>query len=78
MNRGVLVNKKMKTSMTDIYACGDVVETFDSSSGESCVYQLKHNAIEQARVVARNIMGEDAVYGAPMLLRVPIFLILTP
>jgi NADH oxidase (H2O2-forming) len=63
VNRGVLVNKKMETSMTDIYACGDVVETFDSSSGESCVYQLKHNAIEQARVVARNIMGEDAVYG---------------
>ncbi len=60
--RGILVNDRMLTSAADIYACGDCVQTFDAVSGEGCMYQLKHNAIEQARVAARNILGEEARY----------------
>ncbi len=60
--RGIIVNERLETSVADIYACGDVVETFDACSGEGCMYQLKHNAIDQARIVASNIRGEDAVY----------------
>lgn len=60
--RGIKVNKKMETSVPDIYACGDCVETFDACTDETAMFQLKHNAIEQAEIVARNILGENASY----------------
>jgi len=62
VGRGILANEKMETNVKDIYTCGDCVQTRDALTGEDCMYQLKHNATEQARIVARNILGEDAVY----------------
>ena len=61
-DRGILVDDAMSTNVKDIYACGDVVQTYDACTGEGCMYQLKHNAIEQARIAARNILGEKAQY----------------
>lgn len=61
-DRGIEVNSKMETSVSDIYACGDCVETIDSCTGEAAMYQLKHNAIEQGLIVAKNISGEDVTY----------------
>ncbi len=60
--RGIKVNEQMKTSVEDIYACGDCVETVDACTGEDAMFQLKHNAIDQARIVARNILGQNAKY----------------
>lgn len=60
--RGILVNQKLETSVPDIYACGDCVETIDACTGEAAMFQLKHNAIEQGEIVAKNISGEPAVY----------------
>lgn len=72
--RGIKVNRKMETSVSDIYACGDCVETFDSCTEETVMFQLKHNAIEQAQIVARNILGDNARYlGAYAFARVHFF-----
>ena len=60
--RGIKVNLKMETSVQDIYACGDCVETVDASTGETVMFQLKHNALEQGRVAARNIGGIETIY----------------
>ena len=60
--RGIPVNRQMQTSIPDIYACGDCVETIDACTGETAMFQLKHNAIEQAQVAARHITGEPARY----------------
>ncbi len=61
-DRGILVNQNMETSVPDIYACGDCVETIDACTGESAMFQLKHNAIEQGQIVAKNISGEKVRY----------------
>jgi len=61
-NRGILVNEKMETSVPDIYACGDCVETIDACTGEAAMFQLKHNAIEQAQVAGKNIAGRNTRY----------------
>ncbi|MDI6726023.1 MAG: FAD-dependent oxidoreductase [Smithellaceae bacterium] len=72
--RGILVDDRMSTSVEDIYACGDCVETPDACTGELGLYQLKHNAIDQARVVARNILGREARYpGGYVFARVHFF-----
>lgn len=60
--RGILVNEFMQTSVPDIYACGDCVETIDASTGESAIFQLKHNALEQGKIVAKNIAGKRTIY----------------
>jgi NADH oxidase (H2O2-forming) len=60
--RGIQVNRKMETSVPDIYACGDCVETIDACTGEVAMFQLKHNAIEQGQIVAKNILGDDVKY----------------
>jgi NADH oxidase (H2O2-forming) len=54
--RGIKVNQKMQTSVEDIYACGDCVETVDACTGEDAMFQLKHNATDQEQVVAKNIL----------------------
>lgn len=60
--RGIQINKQMQTSVPDIYACGDCVETIDACTGETAMFQLKHNAIEQAQVVAKHLAGENTRY----------------
>lgn len=60
--RGIQVNRKMETSVPDIYACGDCVETVDACTEEVAMFQLKYNAIEQGQIVARNILGENVKY----------------
>lgn len=60
--RGIQVDRYMQTSVKGIYACGDCVETIDACTGEIAMFQLKHNAIEQGQIVARNILGERVKY----------------
>ncbi len=62
VERGIKVNEQMETSVENIYACGDCIETVDACTGEDAMFQLKHNAIDQARIVARNILGQNAKY----------------
>jgi NADH oxidase (H2O2-forming) len=62
VERGIRVDAHLQTSAAGIFACGDCVETVDACTGEDAMFQLKHNAIEQARVVARNLIGEPAAY----------------
>jgi NADH oxidase (H2O2-forming) len=62
VERGIRVDNRLQTSAAGIFACGDCVETVDACTGEDAMFQLKHNAIEQARVVARNLLGEPATY----------------
>jgi len=60
--RGIKVDERMMTSVEDIYACGDCVETVDAITGKPALYLLKHNAIEQAEVAARNCLGDNCIY----------------
>ncbi len=62
VGRGIRVNERLETRVSGIFACGDCVETVDACTGEDAMFQLKHNAIEQARIVVRNLRGEPAAY----------------
>lgn len=62
VGRGIQVDRHLATSVADIYACGDCVETVDACTGEVAMFQLKHNAIEQGEVVARNLLGGNVKY----------------
>lgn len=56
VNRGIIVNERMETSIKDIYACGDIAEFNGKIIG---LWQV---AMEQGKVVGKNICGEESVY----------------
>ena len=56
INRGIIVNSNMETSVKDIYACGDVAE-FEGIS--TCLWAP---AIEQGKVAGINAVGDVAEF----------------
>lgn len=56
VNRGILVNERMETSLKDVYACGDIAEYNGKIIG---LWQV---AMEQGKVVGANICGEEKIY----------------
>ncbi|MEW6665184.1 MAG: FAD-dependent oxidoreductase [Thermodesulfobacteriota bacterium] len=65
VDRGVLVDRLLQTSIPDIYAAGDVVEMPDLVAGEPSVSGLWTNAVEMGKVAGRNMTGETMEYAGP-------------
>jgi NADH oxidase (H2O2-forming) len=71
---GIRVNSHMETSIPDIYACGDCVESHDILTGELYPNLFWHNANQQGTVVARNCTGLNTDYlGSQSILSVDVF-----
>lgn len=58
-NRGIIVDKYLRTKVDNIYAAGDVAEY------NGLVLGLWTTANEQGKIVARNMLGESAEYTHP-------------
>ncbi|HSL32977.1 MAG TPA: FAD-dependent oxidoreductase [Candidatus Limnocylindrales bacterium] len=59
---GITVDDRLRTTVPGIWAAGDVVEAPDRRTGRRYVHAIFPNAVDQARVVAANILGGDVVY----------------
>ena len=57
INRGIVVNKNMQTSVKDIYAAGDCVESFDILSEQNKILALWPNAFMQGKIAGSNMAG---------------------
>lgn len=57
---GVLVDEHLCTNIENIYAAGDVAQTYDVLRGESRINALWPCAVEQGRVAALNMLGGAA------------------
>ena len=68
VNRGILVNGKMETTVEGIYAAGDCTEGDDISLGQKRVLALLPNANMQGHTAGVNMAGGSCVYdkGIPM------------
>lgn len=62
VNRGILVNESMQTTVPDIYAAGDSVEIKDFVTGENTLISLAGPANRQGRIIADNICGIESTY----------------
>ena len=60
-NRGVKVDKQMRTSHPDIFAAGDIVEF------EGKTYGIWPAALEQGKIAGTNISGGEATYEGTVL-----------
>lgn len=58
----ILVNDRMETSISDIYAAGDAVQVKHYVTGEDALISLAGPANKQGRIIADNICGGDSHY----------------
>lgn len=61
-SNGIIVNKRLETSVRDIYAAGDCSETFDIVDGKKKIIALWPPAIEQGKISALNMLGKNVIY----------------
>lgn len=59
---GIRVNGRMMTSMQDIYAAGDVTETYDITRDSNWINAIWPCAVEQGRIAGLNMAGREALY----------------
>lgn len=62
VNRGILVNEKMETTVPGIFAAGDCTEGMDASLGQRRVLAILPNAYLQGRCAGINMAGGSAVH----------------
>ena len=68
INRGILVDERMQTSVPDIFAAGDCAEGPDASIGTHRVLAILPNAYMQGHTAGVNMAGRESLFdkGIPM------------
>jgi len=59
---GISVNGQMMTSALDVYAAGDVAETYDNHARCTWINAIWPCAVEQGRVAGSNMAGRETPY----------------
>ncbi len=70
VERGIRVDAGMRTSVTDIYAAGDVAEAPGFHTGRPELNAIQPNAVDQARVAAHNMAGGQVSSGGSLAINV--------
>ena len=60
VNRGIIIDTKMQTSLDNVYAAGDCTEGYDSSIGANRVLAILPNAYMQGFCAGANMAGGDS------------------
>jgi NAD(P)H-nitrite reductase large subunit len=66
INEGIISNNNLQTNIPNIYAAGDVAETFDMTLGGFCVNALWPLAVEQGRIAGTNMAGGKINYAGSL------------
>ncbi len=62
VNRGIIINTKMQTSLPHVYAAGDCAEGYDASVGTNRVLAILPNAYMQGHAAGVNMACGEAVF----------------
>ena len=62
VNRGIVVDERLRSSVANVYAAGDVAEGHDLVTGEPAVHAIEPTAQEHGRVAGANMAGRDTTY----------------
>ena len=66
VDKGILVDDYQRTNINDVYAAGDVAETFDVTTEKYENNALWPCAVEQGRLAGSNIVGENVQYAGSL------------
>lgn len=59
INRGICIDRYLRSSVDSVFAIGDCAE---SSDGHDAINNTFFNAVEQARICAHNVLGDNIEY----------------
>jgi NAD(P)H-nitrite reductase large subunit len=61
-NRGILVDRRMQTNISDVYAGGDVAEAYDFLFEENRILPLWPLAYQEGKIAGYNMAGKKVIY----------------
>ncbi|MBI2492776.1 MAG: NAD(P)/FAD-dependent oxidoreductase [Candidatus Rokubacteria bacterium] len=70
VNRGVVVDDRLRSSADNVYAAGDVAEGRDLISGEPAVHAIEPTAQEHGRIAGANMAGRDVRYRGSLIINI--------
>ena len=70
VNRGVVVDDRLRSSVDNVYAAGDVAEGRDLISGEPAVHAIEPTAQEHGRIAGANMAGRDVRYRGSLIINI--------
>jgi NAD(P)H-nitrite reductase large subunit len=74
VNAGILANEYFETNVENVYAAGDVAETYDVTRGKMFVNANWPNAHAQGRIAGLNMAGRASAYGGSIgMTSMPLF-----
>jgi len=62
VDKGIVVDEFLRTSVSDLYAAGDVAEVYDPHSGRTTLDVLWPSALAQGKVAGANMAGANLHY----------------
>lgn len=62
INRGIIVDRQMRTNIKNIYAAGDVAEAWDILNNKNSVIAIAPLACEQGKIAGFNMAGVERFY----------------
>jgi NAD(P)H-nitrite reductase large subunit len=70
VNRGVVVDDHLRSTVANVYVAGDVAEGRDLVTGEADVHAIEPTAMEHGRVVGANMAGRSVAYRGSLLMNI--------
>jgi NAD(P)H-nitrite reductase large subunit len=70
INRGIVVDDRLRSSSPNLYAAGDVAEGADLITGTPAVHAIEPTAQEHGRVVGANMAGKDVRYRGSLIVNI--------
>jgi NAD(P)H-nitrite reductase large subunit len=67
INQGIVVDDRLRSSVPNVYAAGDVAEGPDLVSGGKAVHAIEPTAQEHGRVAGANMAGRDVRYRGSLI-----------
>ncbi len=68
--QGILVNSRMETNISGIYAAGDVAQGPDLLGGVTAVHAIQPTAVDHGRVAGANLAGKAVEYPGSLIINV--------
>src|SRR5205814_7874046 len=66
IGQGIVVDDHLRSSDASIYAAGDVAEVTDYATGRRPITAIETAAMEQGRIIAANMAGQDRTHSGAM------------
>lgn len=70
LNRGILVDDHLRSSVPNVFAAGDVAESRDLVTGLPALHAIEPTAMEHGRVAGANMAGANVAYRGSLLMNI--------